>query len=238
MPMLLRVLARPLLSAVFIGQGVESLLNPESAAETARPALDGLRKLPGPTSGPVPVEAERAVTFARVNAAVQVGAGGLLAAGKLPRIASAALAVTVIPGRIGAHMFWAEDDAERRARQRRDFWADLSLVGGLLIAAADTAGQPSLGWRSRRAGRRMSEAVAAALPTGSGSEVGAKLAHGAQVGAQRSRELVGAAMETALEKTAPLVDSLRERGEEITDITRERGAELADSARRLARSVS
>ena len=37
---------------------------------------------------------------------------------------------------------------------------DLSLLGGLIIATADTAGKPSLGWRGRRAAKRVTEAVA------------------------------------------------------------------------------
>ena len=77
---------------------------------------------------------------------MQIGGGLLLATGKLPRFASAALAATVIPGNLGAHMFWSEVDPERKAQKRREFLADISLLGGLIIASADTAGKPSLGW--------------------------------------------------------------------------------------------
>ena len=109
----------------------------------------------------VPRDAE---TFAKITAAVQIGGGILLATGKVPRLASAALAATVIPANVGSHMFWNEVDPELKARKRKDFLTDLSLLGGLIIASADTAGKPSLGWRGRRAAHKVSGAVAAAIP--------------------------------------------------------------------------
>ncbi|MGN6682339.1 MAG: hypothetical protein ACTHKL_31640, partial [Streptosporangiaceae bacterium] len=38
-----------------------------------------------------------------------------------------------------------------RSQQRIHFLKNLGLFGGLLIAAADTGGRPSLAWRSRHA---------------------------------------------------------------------------------------
>lgn len=240
--MLIRRVARPLLSAVFIGQGVETLRNPQSAADAARPVMEGLQVLPAPVGAKVPRDAE---TFARLNAAVQVGAGLLLAIGKLPRVSAAALAITVIPGNLGADMFWKEADPERRVQKRRDLLTDVSLLGGLIIASADTAGKPSLGWRGRRAASRLTEAVSAAVP-GAGSsnitlgdfDLGEKLGHGLQAGADRGRELVSAAseksaplVEAALKRGHELVGTARERGTEIAEVARERGAELAATVR-------
>jgi len=161
--MLIRRIARPMLSAVFISRGVDALRSPKPAADAARPTLEGLRKLPDPVGANVPSNAE---TVARVNAAVQIGGGLLLASGKLPRVASAALALTVVPGSLGVHTFWRESDPHRKADERRAFLTDVSLIGGLIIAAVDTEGKPSLGWRGRRAAHKVSEAVTAALPVG------------------------------------------------------------------------
>ena len=228
--MLIRRIARPLLSAVFIGQGVEALRSPQRAAETARPTVEGLRKLPEPAATRVPQDPE---TLARINAAVQIGGGLLLASGKLPRVASAALALTVVPGSLGGHLFWTETDPQRKAEQRRDFLTDLSLIGGLMIASVDTEGRPSLGWRGRRAAERASKAVSAALPVGAATSgavlgtVGDKLSQGLQTGADRGRELA----DVAGERVAPLLDVARERGGELADVARERGGELADVAR-------
>ena len=205
--MLIRRIARPLLSVAFIGQGVDALRNPKPAADAARPALDGMRQLPDPIGPNVPTNAE---TFARANAAVQIGGGLLLATGKLPRLASAALAFTVIPGSVGGHMFWNESDPHRKADERRAFMTDLSLLGGLIIAAVDTEGKPSLGWRGRRAARKVSEAVSSALPVGAASggtladsAFAEKLGHGLHVCSRTRRELADVARDRAPNSPKP-----------------------------------
>jgi uncharacterized membrane protein YphA (DoxX/SURF4 family) len=247
--MVIRRIARPLLSVAFIGQGVNSLLNPESAAEAAAPAVGGLQALPDPVGSNIPSDP---ATVARITAAVQVGGSLLLATGKLPRVASAALALTVLPANLGAHSFWNEPDAQLKAQKRQQFLTDLSLVGGLMIASADTAGKPSLGWRGRRAAERLSERVSSALPGSDDTdfaELGEKIVHGLQAGAERGRELASTAAErsapyaeaalergrelasTAAEKSAPLAKKARKRGEKLADTALVRGVELAESAR-------
>lgn len=236
--MLIRRIARPLLSVAFIGQGVDALRNPKPAADAARPALNGMRHLPDPIGTNVPTDAEK---FARINAAVQIGGGLLLATGKMPRLASAALAFTVIPGSLGGHMFWTESDPQRKADERRAFMTDVSLLGGLIIAAVDTEGKPSLGWRGRRAARKLT----AALPVGAASggaladsAFAERLGHGLHVARERGAELADVARdrapelaEAARERAASLAEIARERGPEIAEAARERAAELADVAR-------
>jgi len=250
--MLIRRIARPLLSVAFIGQGVDSLLNPKPAAEAAAPIVDGLRALPDPVGSSIPSDPQ---TFAQINAAVQIGGGLLLAVGKAPRVASAALALTVLPANLGAHMFWSESDSQLKAQKRREFLTDLSLLGGLMIASADTAGKPSLGWRGRRAAKRLSERVSSALPGSDDAfdadfgELGEKIVHGLQVGAERGRELASTAAErsapyaeaalergrelasTAAERRAPLAKKARERGVELAETALSHGGQLADAAR-------
>ncbi|ETW21243.1 DoxX family protein [Mycobacterium gastri 'Wayne'] len=229
--MMLRRIARPMLSAAFIGQGVESLLNPKPAAEAAQPTVSRLRTLPDPVGSSIPSNAE---TFAQINAAVQIGGGVLLAAGRLPRLASAALALTVIPGNLGTHMFWSEPDPELKAQKRREFLTDLSLLGGLIIASADTAGKPSLAWRGRRAASRLSEAVSSTLPGSDDTVVGAelgelgdKIVHRLKAGAERGRELA----ETAAERGAPYAEAALERGRHLAGTAAAKGAPLAEAAR-------
>jgi uncharacterized membrane protein YphA (DoxX/SURF4 family) len=220
-----------MLSTAFIARGVDALRSPKPAADAARPTLEGLSKLPDPVGTNVPSNAE---TVARVNAAVQIAGGLLLATGKLPRVASAALALSVVPGSLGGHTFWSETDPERKAEERRAFLTDISLIGGLIIAAVDTEGKPSLGWRGRRAAHKVSEAVTAALPVGAAaggtladSQLAEKVGHGLQVGAERGRELA----HIARERSAELAEVARERGPELADVARKRSAELAEVAR-------
>jgi uncharacterized membrane protein YphA (DoxX/SURF4 family) len=232
--MLIRRIARPLLSAVFIGQGVETLRNPKVTLDAAQTAVTALQTLPEPVGSKIPSDPE---TAARINAAVQVSGGLLLATGRLPRIASAALAFTVIPGSLGGHLFWNEPDPERKVQKRRDLLTDLSLLGGLIIAAADTAGKPSLGWRGRRAASRISARVSAALPLDGSddsvldSELAERIAHGLHVGAERGRELAS----TAAERSGPLVEAARKRGGELASTAAERSAPVVEAARKRAR---
>jgi uncharacterized membrane protein YphA (DoxX/SURF4 family)/gas vesicle protein len=246
--MMIRRIARPMLATTFIARGVDALRSPKPAADAARPALDSLSKLPEPVGPNVPTNAE---TVARVNGAVQVGAGLLLATGKLPRLASAALALSVVPGSLGTHAFWNESDAERKAAERRAFLADISLIGGLIIASVDTEGRPSLGWRGRRAAHKVSENISGTfsnvLPSG-GSDalidselvdrVGHNLQSGLQVGAERGREIAHVAQKRGAEladvaqrRGAELADVARERGPVLAEVARERSAELAEVAR-------
>jgi uncharacterized membrane protein YphA (DoxX/SURF4 family) len=229
--MLVRRIARPLLSAVFIGQGIEALRRPEQAAETARPTVEGLQKLPEPVATKVPQDPE---TLARVTAAVQIGGGLLLASGKLPRLASAALACSVVPGSLGGHLFWTETNPERKVEQRREFLTDLSLIGGLMIASVDTEGKPSLGWRGRRAARRVAEAVSAAVPAETSPDgavldtVSELVRHSLHTGAERGRELA----DLAGERVPPLLDIARERGAELAETAKKRGKKASTKAQK------
>jgi uncharacterized membrane protein YphA (DoxX/SURF4 family) len=240
--MLIRRIARPMLAATFISRGVEALRSPKPAADAARPTLEGLSKLPDPVGANVPTNAE---TVVRVTAAVQIGAGLLLTTGKLPRLSSTALALSVVPGSLGAHAFWAETDPSRKAEERRAFLADVGLVGGLIIAAVDTEGRPSLGWRARRAARKAGEAVSGALPSSNSgsalidSELADRVGHGLNVGAERGRELAHVAQkrgaelaDVAQKRGAELVDIARDRAPELAELARDRGAEFADVAQR------
>ncbi len=235
-----------MLSAVFISRGVDALRSPKPAADATRHTLEELSKLPDPVGTNVPSNAE---TVARVNAAVQIGGGLLLATGKLPRVASAALALSVVPGALGGHAFWNEVEPERKAQERRAFVTDISLIGGLIIAAVDTEGKPSLGWRGRRAARKVSDVVTSALPAGASSgssladsAIAEKVGHGLQVGAERGRglahvarerggELAEVARERGGELASELAEVARERGSEWAEVARERGGELAVAAR-------
>jgi uncharacterized membrane protein YphA (DoxX/SURF4 family) len=225
--MLVRRIARPLLSAAFIGQGVEALRDVKPAAEVVQPTLDAAQSLPSSVADQIP---DNAVTVARINAAVQIGGGLLLATGRIPRVASALLAATVVPGNLGKHMFWDETDPALKAEKRRGFLTDLSLIGGLVLASADTAGKPSLGWRGRRAGRRVAERVSAALPSSHDAlidaELADKLSHGVHSGVDRGRELA----ETAYDRAAPLAATAYERSAKALRKAEDRAAPLAAQA--------
>lgn len=142
--MLLRRIARPLLAAIFISGGIDELLNPGPKAEAAGPLLDkGQQALPIESSAD-------AATLVQVDSAVKIGAGLLLALGKAPRLSAAALAASLIPTTVVGHAFW-EAEGDQRSAEQTQFLKNAGLLGGLMLAAADTHGKPSLAWRARRA---------------------------------------------------------------------------------------
>jgi uncharacterized membrane protein YphA (DoxX/SURF4 family) len=132
-----------MLAGIFIVQGYDTFRHPEKVAPRAEPVV---RPLAERFPSVVPAKTEDAV---RLNGAVQLAAGACLAAGWFPRLAALTLAGTLVPTTAAGHRFWeAEEDADRK-QQRIHFLKNLSMFGGLLIAAGDTAGQPSLAWRAR-----------------------------------------------------------------------------------------
>lgn len=142
----LRALARPMLASIFVVQGYNTFREPERVAAVAEPVVQPLaERVPA-----VPAKTEQAV---RINGAVQMAAGSLLAMGWWPRLSALAIAATLVPTTIAGHRFWEAQDDTTATQQRIHFLKNLTMFGGLLIAAADTAGEPSLAWRTRHAAR-------------------------------------------------------------------------------------
>jgi len=161
MPLLRRV-ARPMLAGLFIYSGVNSLRNPTAHADAAKPVLDYAAPLLDKAVEVSPLETRPDdETLVKIDGAVKVTAGTLLALGRFPRLSSAALAATLVPTTAAGHRFWEESDPAARQAQQIHFLKNVALMGGLLIAAADTHGKPSVAWRSRKA----AEAASAALAT-------------------------------------------------------------------------
>ena len=180
---LTRRIARPLLASVFIADGIDSIRNPESRAKAAQAVTVPLaRRFPA-----LPDDPELLV---QLNGAVQVGAGVLLAVGRFRRLAALALIASIVPTTYAAHRFWEEDDEDLRAEQRVHFLKNLGLLGGLVLAAVDTEGAPSLGWRAHRRAARIGAAVAVGKAAGSNSasSTGSSAADGAVVIAHHARD--------------------------------------------------
>ncbi|MHC3473194.1 DoxX family protein [Streptomyces sp. 7R007] len=141
---LLRVAGRPMLASMFVAGGLNSLTSPEDVAPVAervvQPVTERVEALP-----------DRTEQVVRLSGAVQVAAGVLLGLGRMPRLAALAIAGTLVPTTLAGHRFWEAEDPQERAQQRIHFLKNLSMLGGLLIAADDTGGAPSLLWRGRHA---------------------------------------------------------------------------------------
>jgi putative oxidoreductase len=147
-----------MLASIFVVQGWDTLRQPERVAPLAEPVVRPITE----RVSALPDQTEQLV---RINGAVQVVAGSLLALGRFPRLSALALAATLVPTTLAGHRFWETEDKQERAQQRIHFLKNASMLGGLLIAAADTAGNPSLAWRGREAARSARHDVALATKT-------------------------------------------------------------------------
>lgn len=202
----LREIGRPMLASIFVAQGLDTLQHPDKVAARAEPVVRPLAAhVPG-----VPPETEQAV---RINGAVQAAAGALLGLGILPRLSALAIAGTLVPTTLAGHRFWEVADPKERAQQRIHFLKNLSMLGGLLIAAADTGGAPSLGWRRRQAARR-----ANGLLSGIGQAV------------TDSAASAGDLLSTAGQAASSIADSAAAAGDRLADATHSAAGSIAGTA--------
>jgi uncharacterized membrane protein YphA (DoxX/SURF4 family) len=155
--MLVRRIARPLLASSFVYGGIDTLRNPQSRVPGARPVVEQITEQ---ADKQLPVQVPRDVEqWVKIDAGVKVAAGTLFAFGRLPRISALALAASTVPTTLAGHRFWEHDDPKERFGQLSHFLKNLGLLGGLLIAAVDTEGKPSVGWRARRAATKAAGAT-------------------------------------------------------------------------------
>jgi putative oxidoreductase len=145
-----RVIARPLLAATFVVGGVNAFRNAPDLAVKAKPVVDRIRPTLEKAVPQLPIP-DDTVTLVRVNAAAQVLAALALARGRAPRLSSTVLAATLIPTTAAGHQFWDETDPAVRANQKLHFFKNVSMLGGLILAAVDTEGRPGVAWRARHA---------------------------------------------------------------------------------------
>lgn len=137
-----------MLASMFVLGGANALKNAESHAVAAKPVTDRVVPLAQKTGAPIPTDA---VTLVRINGAAQLLAGLALATGRAPRLSSAVLAASLVPTTLAGHRFWEESDPAQKQNQRIQFFKNVSMFGGLLIAGVDTEGRPGLAWRARHA---------------------------------------------------------------------------------------
>jgi uncharacterized membrane protein YphA (DoxX/SURF4 family) len=147
---LVRVVARPLMSAIFITSGVKAIRKPEPLVPGAQPVADRLvplaKKVAPPQIGDRIPESTK--NLVRLNGVLQVVGGLMLASGSGRRAGAGLLASTLVPTTLAEHRFWEAKDPVERAEQQTHFMKNLGLLGGLLLAAVDTEGKPGLAWRA------------------------------------------------------------------------------------------
>ena len=138
--MLIRRLARPMLASYFIVEGLNRLRKLQEAAAEAAPFVEMAAQQTGLPNNPELV--------VRTSGAAQLSGGALLATGRFPRPASALLAGALAPSTYVHQAFWAESDPKVKAQKKANFLRNVAILGGVILAAVDTEGKPSLRWRA------------------------------------------------------------------------------------------
>ncbi|QGF24435.1 DoxX family protein [Raineyella fluvialis] len=139
-----RAVARTMLAGVFISQGVKGVTDPGSTTAQGAMLRDRVapflrRVAPEPIASHLP---EDAITWARIRGAAEVAAGIGLSTGLGRRWGALTLAAFTVQDLITA-------GGGRKALKDPDLLTRIALTGGVLLAAQDTEGRPSLGYRSR-----------------------------------------------------------------------------------------
>lgn len=155
--MLVRRIARPLLAAPFVYGGISTLRKPQDRVPGARPIVE---KIADVADKQLPVEVPHDVEqWVKIDAAVKVAAGSLFALNKFPRLTALVLSASIVPTTLAGHRFWEHEDPTEKFGQISNFLKNTGLLGGLLLAAVDTEGKPSVGYRARRTARRAADAT-------------------------------------------------------------------------------
>ena len=143
--MIVRRLARPMLAAIFVAAASTRCATPPPGPTPPRPAREGRRRA-GRAGRP------------RACWSGPTAARWWPAARCWPPAGSPAflgvLAASLGPDDLAGHAFWEKTDPAKSAAAAQQFLKNVGLLGGLLMAAVDTAGKPGLAWRARtRQGR-------------------------------------------------------------------------------------
>jgi uncharacterized membrane protein YphA (DoxX/SURF4 family) len=155
--MLVRRIARPLLAAPFVYGGISTLRKPQDRVAGARPVVE---KIAQTADKQLPVQVPRDVEqWVKADAAIKVAAGTLFGLGRLPRLTSLVLSASIVPTTLAGHRFWEHTDPTERFGQISNFLKNTGLLGGLLLAAVDTEGKPSVGYRARRAASKAADST-------------------------------------------------------------------------------
>lgn len=149
-----RTIARSLIASAFVVLGAKSLQRSGQLTPVAEPVTDPITDATG-----INTDTEKLV---QINAGVQIAGGALLALGIGARPAALALGASLIPTTLAAHRFWESETPMQRELDTMGFVKNAAILGGLIFAALDTGGRPSVFWSSRKAASNAADAVSAA----------------------------------------------------------------------------
>lgn len=219
-------LARSFIAPMFITDGLDAFRNPNGKAGGVEKVAKQLSAFGLPKD---PVQ------LVRLNGALQLAAGSLLVIGRAPRLASAALAASLVPATLAGHRFWEETDPATKATQRIQFLKNLAMLGGLLLAVMDTNGAPSLRWRAKKAAGKATKSIGSmgasigghAPHAGSLTDHVSALADGAGAFGERAAGAVSPLLERAMELAGSVGEKAGDRAGRVGEAMSAKASSLA-----------
>jgi putative oxidoreductase len=112
---MLKAVSRLLVASVFIYGGIDSVRKPDGRAKKV---------------AKVGIPYAREATMA--NGAAMAASGVALGLGILPKYASIALSLLLVPMTLVGHPFWGEEDPRVRMNEFNHFLKNVAIFGGLL----------------------------------------------------------------------------------------------------------
>jgi len=146
-----RTIARSLLASAFVVLGAKSLQRSGELTPVAEQVTDPLADAAG-----IDTSTEQLI---KINSGVQIAGGALLALGIGARPAAVALGASLIPTTLASHRFWESETPMQRELDTMGFVKNAAILGGLLFAALDTGGRPSVFWSGKKAAVNAADAV-------------------------------------------------------------------------------
>ncbi|GAA4416804.1 hypothetical protein GCM10023169_12130 [Georgenia halophila] len=143
---ILRLLARPMIAAPFVADGVDAVLHPEGHVEKVRNVQPALERAGVPRSF-----LTDPTLLVRASGAVTAVSGLLLATSRSPRSAALTLVVVGLPATVAKNPVWQAGSDDERSGYVSGLLKGVGLCGGALLAAGDLAGLPSWSWRMKNA---------------------------------------------------------------------------------------
>lgn len=143
---LVRRIARPLLAAPFIAEGVHTALRPEREIDVYPQAFKAADSAISRSSAPGFLDSR---TIIRATGVLAAGAGVLYATNRNPRLAAGVLLLTTSVGLAGRKKVWTLR-GEELTQEVQAILTDAGLLGGVLLALVDNEGRPSIGYRATK----------------------------------------------------------------------------------------
>jgi uncharacterized membrane protein YphA (DoxX/SURF4 family) len=235
---LLRAFARTLLASQFVVSGFKAVRDPEPLVPAAEPLVERWMPLvkkyaPEQVASVIPEDTK---TLVRLNGALQLFGGLALASGKGRRLGSTLLAASLVPSTIAKYPFWSRDSAEEKAVDKAHFLKNISLLGGVLLAARDTEGKPGVVWRATSGGHSLAKDARKA-----GKRIGKDTRHLTDSALAEGAVLVGAAVaqtRKAKKRAAKQLKSARAAAEKQAAAAQEAAAQAAKQAKKDAKKFS